>query len=129
MQDNRRETPAVNRHYGLGKPSRFTYTIAQGWGARVLYVPSVNRPKPVLKSIGQGRKNLYIIHSHRSNGLVYKLYRTIGQSVLQTNHIASLRNRRSNDLVNKLYWTIGVDRSNWLIGLTIKPRSGQSVNR
>ena len=115
----------------------------------VLYVPSIYRPEPVLRSIGPGWENSYIKHSHRSNGLVNKLYKTIGQSVLQTNHIASLRNHRSNGLVNKLYRTIGQSvvqtnhiaslrnhRSNGLvnklyrtIGLTIKSCSGPSVNR
>jgi len=70
-------------------------------GACVLYVPSVNRPKPILRPIGQGWKNSYI-KDYRSNGLVNKLRRTIGQSVLQTNHIASLKDYRSNGLVNKL---------------------------
>jgi len=104
----------VNRHYGPGKPPRFT-SIARGWRACVLYVPSVNRPKPILRPIGQGWKNSYIKH-HRSNGLVNKLRRTIDQSVLQTNHIASLRDYRSNGLVNKLY----DHRSN---GSTNKPHS------
>ena len=70
-------------------------------GACVLYVPSVNRPKPILRPIGQDWKNSYI-KDYRSNDLVDKLHRTIGQSVLQTNHVASLKDYRSNGLVNKL---------------------------
>ncbi|QCD92596.1 hypothetical protein DEO72_LG5g663 [Vigna unguiculata] len=65
----------------IGESAELEYILG------VLYVPSVYRPGPVLRSIEQGWEGSGIEHIHQSNSLTEELYRTIGQSVPQMDHV------------------------------------------